>query len=253
MRPNTRTAIVTGAARGIGAAVARRLSGDGMAVAVLDLDESACKPVVEAIESAGGTALAVGVDVADEEAVPATVARVADELGAPTVLVNNAGVTRDNLLFKMTTDDWDAVMSVHLRGSFLMSRATQKYMTETGPGPDRQPVQRVCILGRHGQANYSTAKAGLQGLTKTLAIELGKFGVTVNAVAPGFIETDMTVAAAARAGVTFEGFKATAAAQVPVAGAGRPGDVAATVACVVRDESSFVSGRVIYVAGGPWD
>jgi len=252
MRPNTRTAIVTGAARGIGAAVARRLSRDGMAVAVLDLDESACKPVVEAIESAGGTALAVGVDVADEEAVPAAVARVADELGAPTVLVNNAGVTRDNLLFKMTTDDWDAVMSVHLRGSFLMSRATQKYMTEAGWGRIVN-LSSVSALGSRGQANYSAAKAGLQGFTKTLAIELGKFGVTVNAVAPGFIETDMTVAAAARAGVTFEEFKAAAAAQVPVARAGQPGDVAATVAFFVRDESSFVSGQVIYVAGGPWD
>ena len=252
MRPNTRTAIVTGAARGIGAAVARRLSGDGMAVAVLDLDESACKLVVEAIKSTGGTALAVGVDVADEEAVPAAVARVADELGAPTVLVNNAGVTRDNLLFKMTTDDWDAVMSVHLRGSFLMSRATQKYMTEAGWGRIVN-LSSVSALGSRGQANYSAAKAGLQGFTKTLAIELGKFGVTVNAVAPGFIETDMTVAAAARAGVTFEEFKAAAAAQVPVARAGQPGDVAATVAFFVRDESSFVSGQVLYVAGGPWD
>ena len=252
MRPNTRTAIVTGAARGIGAAVVRRLSGDGMAVAVLDLDESACKPVVEAIESAGGTALAVGVDVADEEAVPAAVARVADELGAPTVLVNNAGITRDNLLFKMTTDDLDAVMSVRLRGSCLMSRATQKYMTEAGWGRIVN-LSSVSALGSRGQANYSAAKAGLQGFTKTLAIELGKFGVTVNAVAPGFIETDMTVAAAARAGVTFEEFKAAAAAQVPVARAGQPGDVAATVAFFVRDESSFVSGQVLYVAGGPWD
>jgi 3-oxoacyl-[acyl-carrier protein] reductase len=144
MRPNIHTAIVTGTARGIGAAAARRLSGDGMAVAVLDLDESACKPAVEAIESAGGTALAVGVDVADEEAVPAAVARVADELATPTVLVNNAGVTRDNLLFKMTTGDWGAVMSVHLPGSFLMSQATHKYMTEAGWGRIVQPVQRVC-------------------------------------------------------------------------------------------------------------
>jgi 3-oxoacyl-[acyl-carrier protein] reductase len=252
MSPNTRTAIVTGAARGIGAAVARRLSRDGMAVAVLDLDESACKPVVEAIESAGGTALSVGVDVADEEAVPAAVARVADELGAPTVLVNNAGVTRDNLLFKMTTDDWDAVMDVHLRGSFLMSRATQKYMTEAGWGRIVN-LSSVSALGSRGQANYSAAKAGLQGFTKTLAIELGRFGVTVNAVAPGFIETDMTVAAAARAGVTFDEFKAAAAAQVPVARVGQPDDVAATVAFFVRDESSFVSGQVIYVAGGSRD
>jgi 3-oxoacyl-[acyl-carrier protein] reductase len=250
MNRSTRTAIVTGAARGIGAAVARRLSRDGMAVAVLDLDESACKPVVEAIESAGGAALAVGVDVADEQAVPAAVARVAVELGAPTVLVNNAGITRDNLLFKMTTDEWDAVMGVHLRGSFLMSRATQRHMTEAGWGRIVN-LSSVSALGNRGQANYSAAKAGLQGFTKTLAIELGKFGITVNAVAPGFIETDMTAAAAARAGMRFEEFKAAAAAQIPVARVGQPDDVAATVAFLVGDESSFVSGQVIYVAGGP--
>lgn len=250
MSTNVRTAIVTGAARGIGAAIARRLSQDGLAVAVLDLDESGCQPVVEAIESAGGNALAVGVDVADEEAVPGAVARVADELGPPTVLVNNAGVTRDNLLFKMTTGDWDAVMGVHLRGSFLMSRATQKSMTEAGWGRIVN-VSSVSALGNRGQANYSAAKAGLQGFTKTLAIELGKFGVTVNAVAPGFIETDMTVAAAARAGMKFEDFAAAAAGLIPVARVGRPDDVAATVAFFVRDESSFVSGQVLYVAGGP--
>jgi 3-oxoacyl-[acyl-carrier protein] reductase len=151
----------------------------------------------------------------------------------------------------MTTDDWDTVMSVHLRGSFLMSRTTQKYMTEAGW--DRiVNLSSVSALGSRGQANYSAAKAGLQGFTKTLAIESGKFGVTVNAVAPGFIETDLTVAAAARASLTFEEFKTAAAAQVPVARAGQPGDVAATVAFFVRDES-FVSGQVLYVAGGPWD
>jgi len=164
----TRTAIVTGAARGIGAAVAKRLGRDGLAVAVLDLDEVACKPVVEEIEAAGGQALAVGVDVADEQAVERAVARVATELGAPTVLVNNAGITRDNLLFKMATDDWDAVLNVHLRGSFLMSRATQRFMTEAGWGRIVN-LSSVSALGSRGQANYSAAKAGLQGFTKTLA------------------------------------------------------------------------------------
>ena len=166
----TRTAIVTGAARGIGAAIARRLSQDGFAVAVLDLDESACKPVVDEIETAGGKALAVGVDVADEQAVEAAVSRVADELGAPTVLVNNAGITRDNLLFKLTVDDWNSVMDVHLRGAFLMSRATQKYMTEARWGRIVN-LSSVSALGNRGQANYAAAKAGVQGFTKTLAIE----------------------------------------------------------------------------------
>ncbi|WP_328418539.1 3-oxoacyl-ACP reductase FabG [Micromonospora sp. NBC_00389] len=252
MSETRRTAIVTGAARGIGAAVAKRLSQDGFAVAVLDLKESACKPVVEEIEAAGGKALAVGVDVADEQAADQAVARVAEELGAPTVLVNNAGITRDNLLFKMIADDWDAVMNVHLRGSFLMSRATQRYMTEARWGRIVN-LSSVSALGTRGQANYSAAKAGLQGFTKTLAIELGKFGVTVNAIAPGFVETDMTADTAARVGVPFEDFKVAAAAQIPVGRVGQPEDIAATVSFLARDDASFVSGQVIYVAGGPRD
>lgn len=245
-----RIAMVTGAARGIGAAVAKRLGEDGFAVAVLDLDEEACKPVVDEIEAAGGRALAVGVDVADEQAVEAAVARVAGELGAPTVLVNNAGITRDNLLFKMTATDWDAVMGVHLRGAFLMSRAAQKHMTDARWGRIVN-LSSTSALGNRGQANYAAAKAGLQGFTKTLAIELGRFGVTVNAIAPGFIETDMTAATAERVGVPFEHFKAAAAKEIPVGRVGRPEDIAATVSFFVREEASFVSGQVIYVAGGP--
>ena len=250
MSQSPRTAIVTGAARGIGAAVAKRLSQDGFAVAVLDLDEAACKPVVEQIEAAGGKALAVGADVADERSVETAVGRVTEELGAPVVLVNNAGITRDNLLFKMTADDWDAVMGVHLRGSFLMSKATQKHMTAATWGRIVN-LSSVSALGNRGQANYSAAKAGLQGFTKTLAIELGKFGVTVNAIAPGFIETEMTADTAARVGVPFEDFKAAAAAQIPVARVGQPEDIAATVSFFVREDASFVSGQVVYVAGGP--
>jgi 3-oxoacyl-[acyl-carrier protein] reductase len=250
MSTTPRTAIVTGAARGIGAAVARRLSEDGFAVAILDLDESACAGVVKEIEAAGGRALAVGVNVADEEAVAAAVTRVAEELGAPTVLVNNAGITRDNLLFKMSTQDWDSVMDVHLRGSFLMSRATQKYMIEAGWGRIVN-LSSVSALGNRGQANYAAAKAGLQGFTKTLAIELGKFGVTANAIAPGFIETEMTAATAARVGVPFEDYKAAAAAQIPVARVGQPEDIAATASFFAREEAGFVSGQVVYVAGGP--
>ncbi len=156
MSTQTTTAVVTGAARGIGAGVARRLAADGMAVAVIDLDEVACKPVVEQIQAAGGTAIAVGADVADEAAVAAAVERVATELGAPTVLVNNAGVIRDNLLFRMTTDDWDTVMNVHLRGSFLMTRAVQKYMTEAKFGRIVN-LSSTSALGNRGQANYAAA------------------------------------------------------------------------------------------------
>lgn len=245
-----RTAIVTGAARGIGACVAKRLSHDGFAVAVADLDEVACKAVVEDIVASGGTAMAVGVDVTDEDAVNAAVSRVADELGGPTVLVNNAGITRDNLLFKMPLEDWVGVVSVHLRGSFLMSRAAQRYMTDVGWGRIVN-LSSTSALGNRGQANYSAAKAGLQGFTKTLAIELGRFGVTVNAIAPGFIVTDMTAATAQRVGMPFEEFQAAAAKQIPVGRVGRPEDIAATVSFLARDEASFVSGQVLYVAGGP--
>jgi 3-oxoacyl-[acyl-carrier protein] reductase len=245
-----RTAIVTGAARGIGTAVARRLAEDGFAVALFDLDETACKEVAATIEASGGRALAVGVDVADEEAVEVAVARVAVELGVPTVLVNNAGIIRDNMLFKMSTDDWDSVMNVHLRGSFLMSRAVQRHMTDQKWGRIVN-LSSTSALGNRGQANYAAAKAGLQGFTKTLALELGKFGVTANAIAPGFIETEMTAATAERVGVPFEEFKAAAASQIPVARTGRPEDIAHTVSFLVSEGAGFVSGQVIYVAGGP--
>jgi 3-oxoacyl-[acyl-carrier protein] reductase len=166
------------------------------------------------------------------------------------VLVNNAGITRDNLLFKMTEDDWDSVLAVHLRGSFLMSRAVQQYMTKAGWGRIVN-VSSTSALGNRGQANYAAAKAGLQGFTKTLAIELGKFGVTVNAVAPGFIATDMTAQTAERMGISFEDFKKGAAEQIPVRRVGTPDDIAHTVAYFVSDGASFVSGQVLYVAGGP--
>ncbi len=248
----TRTAIVTGAARGIGAAVAKRLAQDGFQVAALDLDESACGDTVSAIEAAGGKALAVGANVADEQSVAAAVERVANELGDPTVLINNAGITRDNLLFKMTVDDWDAVMNVHLRGAFLMSRATQKYMVEAKFGRIVN-LSSTSALGNRGQVNYSAAKAGMQGFTKTLAIELGKYGVTANAIAPGFIETEMTAATAERVGMSFEDFKAAAASQIPVARTGKPDDIAHTASFLASEGAGFVSGQVIYVAGGPKD
>jgi 3-oxoacyl-[acyl-carrier protein] reductase len=245
-----RTAIVTGAARGIGAAIAKRFAQDGMAVAVLDLDEAACAGAVETIQKAGGEALAVGADVSDEASVNAAVERVAEELGAPTVLVNNAGITRDNLLFKMTVADWDAVMNVHLRGAFLMSRAAQKHMVEAEFGRIVN-LSSVSALGNRGQVNYSAAKAGMQGFTKTLAIELGRYNVTANAIAPGFIETEMTAQTAERVGVPFEQFKEMAAKQIPVARVGQPEDIAHTASFLVSEGAGFVSGQVIYVAGGP--
>ena len=248
--PAARVAVVTGAARGIGAAIAARLAGDGFDVAALDLDEAACADTTAAVEAAGRRALAVGVDVSDTASVGAAVARVVDDLGSPSVLVNNAGITRDNLLFKMTDDDWDAVVAVHLRGAFLMSRALQAHMTQAGWGRIVN-LSSTSALGNRGQANYAAAKAGMQGFTKTLAIELGKFGVTVNAIAPGFIVTEMTRLTADRLGIAFEDFMAARAAETPIPRVGTPDDIAHAVSFFVSEGASFVSGQVLYVAGGP--
>jgi 3-oxoacyl-[acyl-carrier protein] reductase len=245
-----RVAIVTGAARGIGAATARRLAADGMAVAALDLDASACAGTVDAITAAGGRAMAVGADVSQADQVEAAVGKVAGDLGPPAILVNNAGIIRDNLLFKMTEDDWDAVLGVHLRGAFLMSRAAQKHMVDQRYGRIVN-LSSSSALGNRGQVNYSAAKAGMQGFTKTLAIELGPFGITANAVAPGFIVTDMTAATAARIGMSFDDFQQAAASQVPVRRIGQVEDVAHVISFLCGEGAGFVSGQVIYVSGGP--
>ncbi|WP_116244257.1 SDR family NAD(P)-dependent oxidoreductase [Nocardiopsis sp. FIRDI 009] len=250
MSPTSRVAIVTGAARGIGAATAERLAREGRSVAVLDLKESDAQQVVDRIAAEGGRALAVGCDVSDADQVAAAVDTVAERLGPPQILVNNAGVLRDNLLFKMSVEDWDTVMNVHLRGAFLMSRAAQAHMTEHKWGRIVN-LSSSSAQGNRGQANYSAAKAGLQGFTKTLAIELGKFGVTCNAVAPGFVETDMTRATAERVGVDYDAMKEFKAAEIPVRRVGEPDDIANTIAFLTGEAAGFVSGQVIYVAGGP--
>lgn len=250
MNQNKPVAVVTGGARGIGEAVARRLAHEGFAVAVLDLDAEAAEPVVAAIRETGQSAVAVGVDVTDEASVEAAIAQVEKELGPPIVLVNNAGITRDDLLHKLNAESWDTVLAVHLRGAFLVSRAVQRHMTTARWGRIVN-LSSVSALGNRGQANYSAAKAGIQGFTKTLALELGRFGVTVNAVAPGFIVTDMTRATAERVGLTFDEFTERAIREVPVQRAGQPEDVASAVAYFVREDASYVSGQVLYVAGGP--
>jgi len=245
-----RTAIVTGAGRGIGAAVATRLAADGMAVACLDIDEAAAAGTAARLAEAGHRAAGFGADVTDEDAVAGCVTAVAEQLGAPTVLVNNAGVLRDNLLFKMSASDWDTVMQVHLRGTFLMTRAVQAHMTAASYGRIVN-LSSTSALGNKGQANYASAKAGLQGFTKTVAFELGKFGVTCNAVAPGFIVTDMTRATAERVGQSFEEFSAARVAGIPVNRAGQVEDVAHAVSFFCSEGAGFVSGQVLYVAGGP--
>lgn len=245
-----RTAIVTGAGRGIGAAIALRLARDGVAVAVLDLDLDLAAEVAERIAHDGAASLAVRADVTDEDSVERAVQTVADQLGQPTILVNNAGITRDNSLHRMSLADWESVLAVHGRGAFLMTRAAQRHMVSARWGRIVN-ISSGSALGNPGQANYSMAKAGLQGFTKTVALELGKFGITANAVAPGFIDSEMTAAIAARQGVPFEQVKADAASRIAVGRVGTPEDVAAAVAFFAGDETSFVTGQVLYVAGSP--
>jgi 3-oxoacyl-[acyl-carrier protein] reductase len=245
-----RTAIVTGAGRGIGAAIALRLAREGNKIGVIDLREADTNDTVEAIRAAGGEAVGVGADVADADAVETAVKKIAGSLGKPTILINNAGILRDNLIFKMTNDDWDAVIGVHLRGAFLMTRAVQAFQVEAKWGRIVS-LSSTSALGNRGQANYAAAKAGIQGFTKTLAIELGRYNVTANAIAPGFIATDMLRQTAERIGVPFEDFMTEAAKDIPVGRWGQPEDIAAAAAFFVSDEASFVSGQVLYVAGGP--
>ena len=245
-----RVAFVTGAGRGIGAATALRLAADGAAIAVVDRAEDDTVDTVNAIRDAGGTAVGLDCDVSVAEQVDSAVNAAVDHLGSLDILVNNAGITRDNLLFKMTEDDWDAVMGVHLRGAFLCARAAQQHMTGKRWGKIVN-LSSTSALGNRGQANYSAAKAGIQGFTRTLAIELGPFGINVNAIAPGFIATAMTDATAERMGVTVDQFRDAAAATLPLRRIGVPDDIANVVSFLVSDDASYITGQTLYVDGGP--
>ena len=249
-RYDRRVAVITGAARGIGFGIAQRLASEGASVAVLDLDESAAQ------EAAGRSssptvprAVGIGCDVVDAAAAEAAVQRVVDELGGIHVLVNNAGITRDNLLFKMTEEDWDLVMNVHLKGVFNMTKAAQSRFVEQKYGKILN-LSSVSALGNRGQANYSAAKMGVQGLTRTLGIELGPFGITANAIAPGFIATEMTDATARRLKMEPEELQRLNAEATPVRRVGQPEDIAAAAAFLCSDEASFITGQTLYVDGG---
>lgn len=240
-----RVALVTGGGRGIGAATAQVMAGQGAKVVVSDLDEA---PAAEVAGPIGG--LAIACDVSKRESVEAMVASTVKELGRLDILVTCAGIIRDNLLFKMTDDDWDAVIDTHLKGTFLCAQAAQKQMVAQKYGK-MVFLSSTSALGNRGQTNYSAAKAGLQGMARTLAIELGPFNINVNAVAPGFVETRMTRATAERMGVDYETFKLGAASQIPLQRVGQPEDIANVIAFLCSDESGFVSGQTIYVRGGP--
>ncbi len=245
-----RVAVITGAARGIGFGTAQRFASEGASVAILDLDEASAADAAGRLELAeGAKAIGIGADVSDKASVDAAVERVVTELGGIHVLVNNAGVTRDNLLHKMTEADWDIVMGVHLKGAFLMTQAAQKHFTEQKYGKV-VCLSSVSALGNRGQANYSAAKMGVQGFVRTLGIELGRFGINVNAVAPGFIATEMTDATAARVKMSVEDFRAAAAEHNPVKRVGFPEDIAAAVAFLASDEASYITGQTLYVNGG---
>ncbi|WDL97687.1 SDR family oxidoreductase [Alicyclobacillus sp. ALC3] len=247
---NGRVAVVTGAGRGIGAAIAKRLAADGAKVAVLDVTEVSAGSTVGEIRDALGDAVGIACNVSVAEQVDSAFETVVERFGRLDILVNNAGVIRDNLLFRMTEADWDAVMDVHLKGHFLCSRAAQRYMVE-GKFGRIVNLSSTSALGNRGQANYSAAKAGVQGFTRTLAMELGPYNINVNAIAPGFIVTDMTRQTAARMGVDFNELQSRRANEIPLRRTGNPDDIAGVASFLCGDDSSFVSGQVIYVAGGP--
>ena len=249
-RYDGRVAVVTGAARGIGFGCATRFAEEGASVAVVDLDEAAAADAAGKLPLQGDAkAVGIGADVSDTDSAEAAVARVVDELGGIHVLVNNAGITRDNLLFKMTDDDWDLVIGVHLRGAFLMTRAAQRHFVEQKYGKILN-LSSVSALGNRGQANYSAAKMGIQGFTRTLGIELGPFGINANAIAPGFIATEMTDATARRLKLEPDELRRLNAESNPVRRVGEPADIAAAAAFLCSDEASYITGQTLYVDGG---
>ncbi|MEH7438363.1 beta-ketoacyl-ACP reductase [Neobacillus drentensis] len=245
-----KVAFVTGGSRGIGKGIVELFAEEGAKVAFIDLNEEALSQTTSELKEKGYEVYAKVANVTDAEQVENAVKEVYETFGSVDILVNNAGVIRDNLLFKMTDSDWQTVMDVHLKGSFNAARAVQKYMVEQKYGRIIN-ISSTSALGNRGQANYAAAKAGLQGFTKTLAIELGKYGITANSVAPGFIETEMTKETAARIGIPFEHLIQASVANIPVGRSGKPADIANAVAFFADERSSFVNGQVIYVAGGP--
>jgi 3-oxoacyl-[acyl-carrier protein] reductase len=244
--------MVTGASRGIGEATARRFAREGARVCLTDAKLEGALSTARQLVDEGMDVFAAKMDVTSRTEVENAVGETVQRYGRLDILVNNAGVTKDNLIHKMTDDDWRTVLNVHLGGAFFCVRAAQKHMVERNYGRIVN-VSSTSALGNRGQANYSAAKAGIQGFTKTLAIELGRYGITANAVAPGFIETDLTRETAARLGVDFDDFVAGRVESIPVGRAGWPEDVAAAILYLASEEAGFVSGQVLYVAGGPRD
>jgi len=245
-----KVAVITGGGRGIGAACAARLAAEGAAVVVSDMNPTTTEETAKKISGEGGKAIGAQCDVTDRESVEQLVKTAVDAYGRLDILVCCAGIIRDNLVYKMTDEDWDGVIDTHLKGTFFCAREAQKVMVPQKYGR-MIFLSSTSALGNRGQTNYSTAKAGLQGMARTLAIELGPFGITVNAVAPGFVETRMTEATAQRMGIDWEDFKKGAAANTPVRRVGQPADIAHAIAFFCSEDSGFVTGQTLYVRGGP--
>jgi 3-oxoacyl-[acyl-carrier protein] reductase len=235
-----RTALVTGSTRGIGRAIAETLTGAGARVAVVGRDQARA---AEAAAAIGGGAQGFGADVGDPASIAALVESVEKTFGQIDILVNNAGLTRDNILFRIKDDDWDTVLDANLRGAFLAIRAASRGMIKRRWGRIINIASIVGITGNKGQANYAASKAGLIGLTKSVAKELGSRNVLVNAVAPGFIETDMTAAMTPEARAALSG-------QIPLERLGSPRDVAGVVAFLASEHAAYVTGQVLVVDGG---
>lgn len=251
-RFENRVAFITGGSRGIGKGIAEEFASNGAMVAIIDVNEEALKETEAEFKEKGYSIFTKVANVVVAEEVEMAMEETFNKFGSLDILINNAGVIRDNMLYKMSDEDWQMVMDVHLKGSFNSARAAQKYMVQNHYGRIIS-ISSTSALGNRGQANYATAKAGLQGFTKTLAIELGKYGITANAVAPGFIETDMTKKTAERIGISFDDLIKASVSQIPVGRSGKPTDIANAVAFFADEKSSFVNGQVIYVAGGPKD
>jgi 3-oxoacyl-[acyl-carrier protein] reductase len=240
-----RTALITGGANGIGAATAERLAAEGATVVIADFDEAAAQATAERV---GGHA--VRCDVTSHEDVRTAVDFAVAQGGSLDILVPCAGIIRDNLLFKMTDDDWDSVVRTHLNGNFYAVQEAQKHMVSQERGRIVL-ISSTSALGNRGQTNYAAVKAGLQGMTKTIAIELGPFGINVNCVAPGFIVTAMTRQTAERVGIPYDEFMKARANATPLRRVGQPEDVAGVITFLCSDDAAFVTGQVIYVSGAP--